>query len=170
MSDDRMIRLLQRNGPEGLSLLYDQYAKALYGVIYHVLQNTEAAEEVLQDAMMKIWKNASNFDPGKGSFLNWILQIARNAAIDRVRLKRFSNVSDPIEAASQNPAEATFNPETVDVPDLVRKLEPAQREIIELVYFQGYSQSEAAEALGLPLGTLKSRLYNAINKLGSMFT
>ena len=170
MSDDRIVSLLQQSGQEGLSLLYERYANALYGVIFHIVRDTPAAEEVLQDALMKIWKNAANFDPEKGSFLNWILQIARNAAIDRVRLKRFSNKSEPIEPVSQSLQQQSINPETIGLAELVQKLDPGQQEIIELIYFQGYSQSEAAERLGMPLGTLKSRLYAAINKLSAMFT
>lgn len=87
-----------------------------------------------------------------------------------MRLKRFSNKSEPIEPVFQSLQEQPINPETIGLADLVQKLEPGQQEIIELIYFQGYSQSEAAERLGMPLGTLKSRLYAAINKLSAMFT
>ena len=74
--------------------MYDKYSPALYGVINRILQNTEAAEEVLQDTVMKIWNNAEKFDAGKGNLLTWIINIARNAAIDRARLKSFNRESN----------------------------------------------------------------------------
>lgn len=168
-SDEMIVRLLQDSKKEGLSLLYDKYASALYGVIYRVLQNTEAAEEVLQDTVLKIWNNALKYDAAKGNLLTWIVNIARNAAIDRVRLKSFNVKNEKIEDISFVLSEAGLNPETIGLKDLTKKLNPEQRAIVDLIYFKGYTQSEAAEALEIPLGTVKSRLYAAINRLREMF-
>lgn len=169
-TDEHIIHLLQNSNKDGLSLLYDRYASALYGVIFRVLQNTEAAEEVLQDTVLKIWNNASKYDSTKGNLLNWMVNVARNAAIDRVRLKSFNTRNEQIENVSQLLEEAALNPETIGLKDLMKKLNPDQRIIVDLIYFEGYTQSEAAEALDIPLGTVKSRLYAAIHKLREMFS
>lgn len=151
-------------------MLYDKYASLLFGVIFRVLQNTEAAEEVLQDTMLKIWNNATKYDSGKGNLLNWLVNIARNAAIDRVRLKSFNTRNEKIDTVVQQLEEAGLNPETIGLKDLMKKLSPDQSAIIDLIYFKGYTQSEAAESLSIPIGTVKSRLYAAINKLREMFS
>jgi len=168
--DEQIVALLLNRDPDGLSILYDQYAKPMYGLIFQVLRNTPAAEEVLQDAMMKIWNKATSYDPAKGNLINWCLQIARNAAIDRLRLKRINTTTELIENVSQQLQTASLNPETIGVRELLVTLQPEHRDILELLYFQGYSQSEAAEALNIPLGTLKTRCYAAINQLSALFT
>ncbi len=170
ISDEHIIHLLKSSNKEGISLLYDKYSPALYGVINRILQNTEAAEEVLQDTVMKIWNNAEKFDAGKGNLLTWIINIARNAAIDRARLKSFNRKSEQIEDYSHQLEEAPINPETIGLTDLVKKLNVDQKAIIDLIYFKGYTQSEVAETLGIPLGTVKSRLYAAIGKLRELFS
>lgn len=170
ISDENIIRLLKNSNKEGISLLYDKYAAALYGVIHRILQNTEAAEEVLQDTILKIWNNAEKYDAERGNFLTWIINIGRNAAIDRARLKSFNRRSEQIENVSHSLEEAAINPETIGLQELVNKLNPEQKAILDLIYFKGYTQSEAAEALEIPIGTVKSRLYAAIGKLREMFS
>ena len=169
ISDENIVHLLKNGNKDGISLLYDKYASALFGVIQRILQNTEAAEEVLQDTILKIWNNAEKYDAERGNLLTWIINIARNAAIDRARLKSFSRRNEKIEDISHQLEEAAINPETIGVKDLMKKLNKEQQLIIDLIYFKGYTQSEAAEALEIPIGTVKSRLYAAIGKLREMF-
>lgn len=170
ISDENIIRLLKQNNKEGLSLLYDKYAPVLYGVIHRILQNTEASEEVLQDTILKIWNNAEKYDAARGNLLTWIINIARNAAIDRARLKSFNRKSEQIEEISNKLEEAAINPDIIGLKELVKKLNADHQTILELIYFKGYTQSEAAEALEIPIGTVKSRLYAAIGKLREMFS
>lgn len=170
IGDENIVRLLKSNNKDGLSLLYDKYAAALYGVIHRILQQTEAAEEVLQDTMLKIWNNAEKYDASKGNLLTWTINIARNAAIDRARLKSFSRRNEKIEDVSNQLEEAAINPETIGVKELMNKLNKDQKIIIDLIYFKGYTQSEVAETLEIPIGTVKSRLYAAINKLRELFS
>ncbi|MFN7118989.1 MAG: RNA polymerase sigma factor [Saprospiraceae bacterium] len=169
ISDENIVHLLKNGNKDGISLLYDKYASALFGVIQRILQNTEAAEEVLQDTILKIWNNAEKYDAERGNLLTWIINIARNAAIDRARLKSFNRRNEKIEDISHQLEEAAINPETIGVKDLMKKLNKEQQLIIDLIYFKGYTQSEAAEALEIPIGTVKSRLYAAIGKLREMF-
>ncbi len=167
--EEQIVRLLRSKNPDGLSLLYDQYAKMLYGLLMQMLRNTSAAEEALQDTLVKIWNKADSFDPEKGRLITWCLQIARNTAIDRLRVKRLNQVYES-EDSLKTIQTGSLNPETIGVRDLLQKLAPEYREILELLYFQGFTQTEAAEALNIPLGTLKTRCYAAINQLGALFT
>ncbi|MDX2134133.1 MAG: sigma-70 family RNA polymerase sigma factor [Saprospiraceae bacterium] len=167
--EEQIVRLLRSKNPDGLSLLYDRYAKMMYGLLLQMLRSTPAAEEALQDTLMKIWNKAGSFDPEKGRLITWCLQIARNTAIDRLRVKRLNQVFEPEDSLNALQT-GSLNPETIGVRDLLQKLAPEHREILELLYFQGFTQTEAAEALNIPLGTLKTRCYAAINQLGALFT
>lgn len=169
-SDERIIQLLIDNNKEGLSMLYDKYASALFGVIIRITRQEEAAEEVLQDAMLKIWNNASQYDPDKGKLLPWIMNIARNAAIDRIRLKKINRKTQELEPVSHTLEEDALNPDVIGLKELTEKLIPDQKAIIDLIYFNGYTQSETAEALNIPVGTVKTRLRAAILKLREMFS
>ena len=169
VSDEAILRQLLAREEKGLSQLYAKYGHAIYGLVFNILREHGAAEEVTQDSFLKIWKKAGSFDPEKGSFPGWIFQIARRSAIDRVRLKRFQRQTQTIEDAAPNLGEDPVNPETIGLKDLVEDLSLEQRSIVELIYFRGYTQSETAQALDLPLGTVKTRLYAAIRKLGQLF-
>ncbi len=170
MNDEELVRLLQAGRIKGLSVLYDRYSSPLYGVIYRILRNHEVSEEILQDTFMKIWQQSQSYDPEKGKFLNWIVNIARNTAIDRVRLKRFNRKNAPLEQVGRQMIENPVNPETIGLKEIVSQLSEEQRSIIDLIYYQGFTQSETADELGLPLGTVKTRLYRAINKLSKIFS
>ncbi|MDX1939837.1 MAG: sigma-70 family RNA polymerase sigma factor [Saprospiraceae bacterium] len=161
---------MQNSKKEGLSLLYDKYAGALYGVIFKVVQQQEAAEEVLQDTILKIWNNASKFDASKGTLPAWIVNIARNAAIDRIRLKKINTKTQELEPISNTLEQQALNPDVIGVKELTEKLNPEQKAIIDLIYFNGYTQSETAEALNIPVGTVKTRLRAAILKMREMFS
>jgi len=168
--DQIIIGLLRDNNREGISMLYDHYSPALYGIILRIVKTHELAEEVLQEAFVKIWKNFESFDENKGKLFTWIINIARNSAIDQTRLKSFNRTIQPIENTVHIEEEsAALLPETMDLKDLIKKLGKEHQEIIDIVYFQGYTHVEAAEALNLQLGTLKTRLRAAIKKLREMF-
>lgn len=169
LTDETLVRLLCENDTDAMGLLYDRYARHLYGLILQLVRETPVAEEILQDAMLKIWKNCHQYDPAKGKLLTWCLKIARNAAIDRLRLKKLSITPAPVEEMANQMPIKSINPETIGVKDLLGKLTPDLRVVIDLLYFQGYTQSEAAEKLNIPLGTLKTRCYAAINELGTLF-
>ena len=168
--DQQIVKLLNSNNREGLSLLYDTYAKVLYGVIFRITQQKETAEEVLQDAILKIWKNSKKFDANKGNLLGWAINIARNAAIDRVRLKKINVKTQDIEPVAHSLLEKGLNPDTIGLKEITEKLNPKEKAIVDLIYFNGYTQSETAEALDIPLGTVKTRLRAAMLKLRAMFS
>ena len=168
--DQTIISLLRANDRKGMSLLYDNYSPALFGVILRIVKSNELAEEVLQEVFVKIWKNFESFNEDKGRFFTWIINIARNTAIDQTRLKSFGRSIQDLEKTVHIEEEsAAIIPETMDLRNLTSKLGKEYQEVIDIVYFQGYTHSEAAEALDIQLGTLKTRVRSAVKKLREMF-
>lgn len=144
------------------------------GVISRIIQHTEIAEDLLQETFIKIWNAAENYDPDKGRLFTWMLNIARNVAIDKLRSKDFRNAGknqdiennvDFIDAQK----EISFNADTLGIKDMVDDLKPEFHAVLDLVYFKGYTHVEAAEELNLPLGTVKTRIRMAIMELRKKF-
>lgn len=159
--------MLKQRDIKALVYLYDHYGKALYGVIYRVLNNQEMAEEVLQSSFVKIWDKAGQYDAGKGRLFTWMLNIARNAAIDKTRSREFkqkiktNTFDDHINSIAKSET-VELSVDSIDLRKFTNQLDEKQKNIIDLIYFQGYSQSETAKKLDIPLGTVKSRVRSAI--------
>lgn len=174
IAEQTLVSLLSGKNPEGMEILYDNYSSALFGVIHRIIQNDEIAEDVLQETFLRIWNNFSMYDPAKGRLFTWMLNIARNLAIDKIRSKEFSQQRKNRElpdSVSPHDIEdkSAFNPDTIGLKEMIRKLEPEYKQIIDLLFFNGFSQREAAEKLNLPLGTVKTRSRSAIQKLRNLF-
>jgi RNA polymerase sigma factor (sigma-70 family) len=165
-----LIRLLKSRDKKGFDYLYDNYSSSLYGVINTILKKEEFSEEILHDTFLKIWRKIDDYDASKGRFFTWILNIARNMAIDKLRSKEFKsgtktddisnfvNISDS-EYADKNKLEH------IGVKEVLNKLPEEQKFLIEKMYFEGYSQSEIAEEFNIPLGTIKTRVRSGMSKL-----
>jgi RNA polymerase sigma-70 factor (ECF subfamily) len=160
------------NGEEDAFLmLYDRYVGRIYALTLRILNNPMLAEEATQDTFLKLWSRARLYLNERGPLLLWLLTIARRTALDRVRLEgrrpMLSDANDPEEAWELIPDLETM-PEEARWRSLyfaVQSLQPEQRQVIELAYYQGLSQSEIAEVLGWPLGTVKTRLRTAMERL-----
>lgn len=153
--------------------VYDDYGAALYGVIHRIIKDDNIATEVLQDTFVKVWKYQDRYDPSKSSLFTWMMHIARNTAINATQTKyaKIKSRTDQVGEISQISTFKTtqINVDALDVNAKVNKLEDKYREIIELVYFQGYSQSEISKNLEIPLGTVKSRVRIALRELGKIY-
>ena len=155
-----------------MALLYDKYSGALFGTITRVVQNREIAEEVLQDVFSKVWRNIESYDLAKGKLYTWLINIARNSAIDATRQKGYKRQNQDIENVVNiidTQQSFSLNPETLDLKELTQRLTPDYKILVDLIYFQGFTQVEAAEHLNIPLGTVKTRLRVAINKMKELF-
>lgn len=168
MSVEDLIVALQQRDQGALQVLYEQYSGALYGIIVRIVQSTEIAEDVLQEVFVRIWNNVSSYDNSRGRLFTWMLNIARNAALDKIKSREYKDlkrnrsidfVVDELDGQLSEPDKTDY----IGLRDLVRDLKPEQRDIVDLIYFQGYTQSEAAQELQIPLGTVKTRLRIAIN-------
>jgi RNA polymerase sigma factor (sigma-70 family) len=174
ISEEELVQLLKDRNQKGVEILYDNYSSALYGVILRIVLNEELAEDVLQEAFVKIWNSFPQFDTAKGKLFTWIVNIARNLAIDKVRSRDFINSSknqdiDKIASFVEMENQENYNPELIGLKEMVNKLIPDQKKIIDLLYFGGYTQAEVAEELNIPLGTVKTRARMALINLREMF-
>lgn len=149
------------------------YNESILGVIDTIIKNDRISEEVMQDVFLKVWDNSENYSTAKGRFFTWILNIARNAAIDKVRSKQYrisrenvnGEIIDHLNLDAQKMENQTNN---IGISNLVDSLPKKERRIIKLIYFRGYTQKEASESLGIPLGTIKSRSRSSLHKLRTM--
>ncbi|GHC53209.1 RNA polymerase sigma factor [Ulvibacter litoralis] len=171
MEQPNSLLLEMQNGSEkAFSKIYSLYSEAILGVIYTIVQDQDVAEEVLQDVFVKVWNNSKSYNIEKGRFFTWVLNIARNASIDSVRSKAYKNskknlsTSNFVDILSGSD---TLNQKTnaIGIKKFVDALKPACVKIIDLLFFKGYTQVDAAEALKIPLGTLKTRNRNCIQDL-----
>lgn len=170
ISEQELVKRLQAKDKSALEFLYDNYSGALYGVIFRVLKNEDIAEEVLQDVFLKIWDRFEQYDPTKGKLFTWMLNIARNQAIDKTRSKEISKDQktrgiENVVSRIDNKGSVEQRIEDIGVKDIIRNLPDDQQFVVEYLYFKGYSQSELAEEFNIPLGTVKTRLRLAMQSL-----
>ena len=154
--------------------LYDMYSASLFGVISRIIIDIPVAEDVLQETFVKIWHSFASYSTEKGRLFTWMVNIARNLAIDKIRSKDFKNQNKNQELENNvtfidEQRNTVYKPELLGIKDLVQTLKPEQKLILELVYFKGYTHVEAADELGIPLGTIKTRLRMAIQQLRKHF-
>lgn len=169
-----LIHQLQDGDDAAYGVLYDRYAPMLLGIIHRIVQDKKEAENLLQDCFVKIWSYIASYNPEKGALATWLINIARNTAIDFTRSKYFSqktknqNIDNLVHSGSDwaTPAQTV---ETMGLRKLVNKLNPAYRQIIEWMYFDGYTQQEIADNFELPLGTVKTRARIALRELRTFF-
>ena len=170
-----LVALLQRRDQRGFALLYDNYSAALYGIILKIVRTEEVAADVMQDAFVKIWRNIDSYHSGKGTLFTWILNVARNTAIDKIRSQDFQQTSQNQSldhfvgiVEQENPVDLQVD--AIGLRRVVAGLRPEHRTLIELIYFQGYTQAEVSEELNIPLGTVKTRIKTALTQLRSLIT
>ena len=174
-SDEQLMTNL--DGPEvevALSKLYDRYSRTVFGVGLKILSDRSMAEELVQEVFLKVWRSSGTFDPSRGSFSTWLYRVTRSVALDlyRKRAHRIRQVSDgQLHIAAERDSSAGPQ-ELVDeswlswrVSRALEVLDAPHREVIELAYFSGLSQSEISERTGVPLGTVKSRTASAYRSL-----
>lgn len=170
---DALILEMQHGNHAAFSKIYEMYSKAIYGVVITIVRDESLAEEVLQDVFVKVWNNSNSYTPTKGRFYTWLLNIARNTAIDMTRSKAFKNSAKnlttenfvDIIAGHDNLSAKT---DAIGLKKYLAALKPTCIQIIELLYFKGYTQAETAKTLETPLGTIKTRARNCIGDLRKM--
>lgn len=174
-SEDILVASLKDGDPSSIQQLYKMYAPSLNGIIKRIIKYDEVAEDVLQDTFVKIWKSIHQYDATKGRLFTWMANVAKNMAIDQVRSKAHINASKtddiyemPIGLIEH---QSYFSPnmETIGLKQLIANLKADQQQIIELIYFKGFTHVQVAEMLNIPLGTIKTKLRLAILKLRKYF-
>ncbi len=174
LPEEELISKLKNRDTVAIGVLYDMYSAALFGIISRVVPQTEIAEDILQETFIKIWNAAESYDSSKGRLFTWMMNIARNLAIDKVRSKDFKNAVKNQDLDNNvdfidTQKEITFNSDLLGLKEMVNTLKPEFNKVLNMIYFKGYTHVEAAEELNLPLGTVKTRVRMAILQLRKYF-
>ncbi len=170
LSDEALVALAARSEQSALAELYDRFGRPAYGLALRILRDEALAEDAVQEAFLALWRTAARFVPERGKASTWILTLVHRRAVDIVRReeRRRADALDQAPEPESREAvdeEAWLRLQRERVQDALRKLPDQQREAIELAYYGGFTQSELAERLGQPLGTIKSRMFGGLARL-----
>ena len=169
LSDEALVALAARSEQAALAELYDRYGRAAYGLALRVLRDHALAEDAVQDAFLSVWRTAPRFVPERGAASTWILTLVHRRAVDVVRREQRRR-ADALDRAPEPTVDgvdedAWLRLQRERVQEALRSLPDAQREALELAYYGGFSQSELADRLGQPLGTIKSRMFTGLSRM-----
>ena len=174
LADEELMPLIGDKDPEAFEVLYDRHGGAAYSLAYRIVGDRAAAEEVTQEAFISVWRSGARFDATRGSVRSWLLSVVRNRAIDFLRSKAGKapkldfddeTVLEQRPAAERTEEEALRRETAVEVRGAIGNLPGEQAKVIELAYFGGFSHSEIARILGLPMGTVKGRMRLGLEKI-----
>lgn len=169
VEDAQLLAAMARGDEDALAELYDRYGRAAYALAYRILRDATLAQDAVQDAFLAAWRTAASFDPRRGKASTWLITLVHRRSVDVVRRedrRRALPLEDaPIPAGDATDETAEVREQRRAVQSALTKLAPAERECLELAYYGGLSQSEVAERLGVPLGTVKSRMFAGLAKL-----
>ena len=173
MQLEQLVSKFQDKDEKAFETLYNMYSESMLGVIYNIVRDHDIAQDVMQEVFIKAWHSADSYSSKKGRFFTWLINISRNAAIDKIRSKSFKNAgknlnSDYFVDIIQDHDSLEDKTDAIGIKKFVGKLKKKCIEVIELLYFKGYTQKEASETLEMPIGTIKTRNRNCINALRLM--
>jgi RNA polymerase sigma-70 factor (ECF subfamily) len=169
LSDEALPALVARGDESALAELYDRFGRVAYGLALRIVRDQTLAEDAVQDAFLAAWRTAVSFDPGRGKASTWLLTLVHRRAVDVVRREERRRTealdAEPLAGGESTDETAEVREERRRVQAALAQLPPDQRQALELAYYGGLSQSELAERLGVPLGTVKSRMFAALARL-----
>ena len=173
-TEEELIQLLKGQSRQAFNYLYTNYAPALYGVIYKVLEDEQTSQDVLQDVFVKIWNNIAQYNPDKGRLYTWLLNIARNSAIDKTRskgeiMKSKIQTGENVVHNLEQTSKTEVLTDTIGLRKMVNQLKPEYASIIDLAYFKGYTIEEISKTLNIPSGTVKTRMRSAMGQLREIY-
>ena len=176
LADENLISFVGQGDAEAFTILYDRHGSAVFSLAYRVMGERQAAEDLVQDAFLRLWRSATSYRPERGSVRTWLLSIVRNRGIDQLRSHASRRrTQDRIEASaprsqpSEAFAETWRNSQRDQVRDALNTLPPAQLEVLELAYFSGYTHVQVSKLLDVPLGTMKGRMRLGLKKMRDYF-
>jgi RNA polymerase sigma-70 factor, ECF subfamily len=176
LADEDLISMVEAADADAFATLYDRHSHAAFSLAYRMMGERQAAEDLAQDAFLKVWRSASSYRAERGSVRTWILSIVHNRGIDQIRSHASRRrTQDKIEASTprSQPSEAFAqtwrNSQRDQIREALDTLPPEQLKILELAYFSGYTHVEISELLRLPLGTVKGRMRLGLKKIRDYF-
>jgi RNA polymerase sigma factor (sigma-70 family) len=163
---EKVIDSIKRGEDSGLQHLYKHYSDALYGIVLRILVREDESEDALQESFLKIWNHIDSYQPAKATLFTWMATIARNTALDKKRLKSYEMTSQTqsIIVGENDPRIESSSP-SIDIPNLTQKIPEKYRVLVDKMFIHGYTQKEISEEMDIPLGTVKTRLREAISML-----
>jgi RNA polymerase sigma factor (sigma-70 family) len=169
-SEEDLVALLQRRDQIAFAYLYENYSAALNSVIARMVDDTQLAEDILQETFVKIWNNFAQYDAAKGRLFTWMINITRNLTIDTLRSKGYKkqqkiSQDENFVSSTQDKNYSASKFDVIGIRKQVQNLKPDQKIIIDLAYFGGYTQEEISKEMSIPLGTVKTRMRTAIIEL-----
>ncbi len=170
LSDEALVALVARSSEEALAEIYDRFGGPAYGLALRIVRDRSLAEDAVQESFLAVWRSAPRFVPERARASTWILTLVHRRAVDLVRRqerRRTEPLGEAIERGARDSAEEEVSEgfERERIREALRRLPDQQREALELAYYGGFTQSELAERLGQPLGTIKSRMFNGLGRL-----
>jgi RNA polymerase sigma-70 factor (ECF subfamily) len=169
LSDETLLAQVAQGNEPALGELYDRFGRVAYGLALRILRDKTLAEDAVQDAFLGAWRTAAGFDPGRGTASTWLMTLVHRRAVDLVRRedrRKTDQLDDaPIASEERTDEQVAVREERRRVQGALAKLPSDQREALELAYYGGLTQSELSERLGVPLGTVKSRMFAGLAKL-----
>jgi RNA polymerase sigma-70 factor (ECF subfamily) len=169
--DMRLVSRIRAGDQQGMSELYDRYSKVVYAVALRVLQDTGGAEDILQDVFLQLWRNSDAFDASRGSLAAWLAVISRHRAIDRLRKRHpETDIEECVIAGGPDLRDEAEHKLVIEkVRGVLAEMNPEQRKVLELAFFQGLTHTEIAAKTGEPLGTVKTRIRSGLQFLRTKF-
>ena len=167
-TEQELVTALKAQDDQAFSYLYDHYSGSLFSIILQIVKSPEVAADVLQEVFVNIWRKMESYDPVKGRLFTWMLNISRNASIDMLRSKNYQNSQKNREITDTvygNDQVTQTSIDSIGLTKFLGKLRPEQRVLIELAYFKGYTHDEISQIEDIPLGTVKTRIRNALLQL-----
>jgi len=169
--EKEIVNLLGNGDQKAMSLLYNNYADSLYGVILKIITDEDLAQDVLQETFIKVWKKAKTYDSNKARLFTWLYRIAYNTAIDKVRSKTKKDKKE-VQIENSNVYKLTskgLNQDVIDIKTHLKTIDEKYQTVINALFFEGMTQQEASEELNIPLGTIKSRLKIGLRELKKIY-
>jgi RNA polymerase sigma-70 factor (ECF subfamily) len=177
LADEDLMSLASGGNTEAFTALYDRHCRAAYSLAYRMMGERQAAEDLVQDAFLKVWRAAASYRAERGSVRTWLLSIVHNRGIDELRSSARSRQTRdsaeamiPISQPSETFAEIWHSSQRIQVREALRDLPPEQLKVLELAYYSGHTHMEIAELLSLPLGTVKGRIRLGLKKIREYFS
>jgi RNA polymerase sigma-70 factor (ECF subfamily) len=174
-TEEQLVALLGQQDRDAFNYLYENYSAVLYGVICRIVTDEHIAQDVLQEVFVKIWNNIGQYNAAKGRIYTWMVNIARNAAIDKLRsrgeiMKGKIQTGDEVVNNIGKGMRTEQSTDTIGLRNMVGGLKPEYQAIVELAYFKGFTLDEIGKTLEIPLGTVKTRMRHAIKLLREQFS
>jgi len=169
--EKEIVGLLQKGDKKAITLLYENYADTLFGVILKILNNEELAQDALQETFIKVWKKAKSYNADKAKLFTWLYRIAYNTAIDKVR-SQSNKDSKEVQIEASNVYKLTskgLNQDVMDIKTHLKSIDKKYQIVINALFFEGMTQQEASDELEIPLGTIKSRLKIGLRELRKIY-